>query len=111
MLLFFSLSKIIFFYYLLICFLVSLIFVVLPIILSPKKADLEKISAYECGFKPIGNTRILFNIHYYILAILFIVFDIELIYILPWILSINFIGFYGIVSMGFFFFFIIRFLL
>lgn len=68
---------------LLICLLLALFIVILSQIMSEKKIDLEKLSAYECGFDPFGDTRHTFNVKFYLIAILFIIFDLEIIFLFP----------------------------
>ena len=51
--------------------------------------DFEKLSAYECGFDPFEDCRAEFNIHFYLLGILFVVFDLEVILLLPWVVSVG----------------------
>lgn len=59
----------------------------------------EKISPYECGFNPFDDSRNQFDISFYLIGILFIIFDLEVSFLFPWILSLNFIGIYGYFSM------------
>ena len=59
----------------------------------------EKISAYECGFEPFEDARNEFNVSFYVVAILFLIFDVEVIYLFPWCLVLNYIGIYGIWAM------------
>jgi NADH:ubiquinone oxidoreductase subunit 3 (subunit A) len=72
-----------FFLYLLICSGIALIIIFLATILSEKKIDLEKLSAYECGFDPFGDARHTFSVKFYLVAILFIIFDLEIIFLFP----------------------------
>ncbi len=53
-------------------------------LLGPNKPDPEKLSAYECGFEPFENARIKFDVRYYLIAIIFIVFDLEIAFLFPW---------------------------
>lgn len=71
-------------------------------LVSPNLPVKEKISAYECGFEPFNDARIRFNIHYFIVALLFIIFDAELVFFFPWSFSITLIGLF---SFPFFFIF------
>lgn len=71
-------------------------------LVSPNLPVKEKISAYECGFEPFNEARIRFNIHYFIVALLFIIFDAELVFFFPWSFSITLIGLF---SFPFFFIF------
>jgi len=70
--------------------------------LAPTNNSKEKSSPYECGFEPFNDARIRFNIHYFIVALLFIVFDAELVFFFPWSFTLNLIG---IFSFPFFFYF------
>jgi len=55
---------------------------------SPRRLDLEKATAYECGFDPFGEARSPFDVGFYLVAILFLVFDIEVAYLFPWLLEV-----------------------
>lgn len=85
------------YFFILFLFVISLILAVIlvlvPIIVAPKQINEQKLSVYECGFDPFESARIKFDIQFYILAILFIIFDIELVYLLPWVLMVNQLGF------------------
>jgi NADH-quinone oxidoreductase subunit A len=63
--------------------------------LAVQNPDSEKISAYECGFEPFEDARNKFDVRFYIVAILFIIFDVEVIYLFPWSISLYVIGFQG----------------
>ncbi|MEP7313459.1 MAG: NADH-quinone oxidoreductase subunit A [Pseudomonadota bacterium] len=62
----------------------------------------EKLSAYECGFEAFEDTRARFDVRYYLVAILFIVFDLEIAFLFPWAVSLERIGTFGLVAMGIF---------
>lgn len=64
-------------------------------ILSYYNPDIEKESAYECGFDPFDDARMKFDIRFYLVAILFIIFDLEVTFLFPWTLCLNQVGFYG----------------
>ena len=72
-----------FFIYLVTSILIALIILGLSQVVSEKKLDLEKLSAYECGFDPFGDARHTFNVKFYLVAILFIIFDLEIIFLFP----------------------------
>ncbi len=79
----------------------SLIIVVLSYFLVTQSPETEKLSTYECGFEAYGDTRSQFNVRFYIIAILFILFDIEIIFLAPWCVSIshlNLLGFWSMVE-------------
>ena len=85
------------------CFAVflALLIVVLSYFLVTQSPETEKLSTYECGFEAYGDTRNQFSVRFYIIAILFILFDIEIIFLAPWCLSIsqlNLLGFWSMVE-------------
>ena len=90
--------------FLAIALLLSLGFVVLNFAFSPKNPDPEKLSAYECGFEPFNDSRMEFDIRFYLVAILFIIFDLEVAFLFPWAITLNSIGLFGFWSMMFFLF-------
>lgn len=87
--------------YLCFAIVLALIIVVLSYLLVTQSPETEKLSTYECGFEAYGDTRSQFNVRFYIIAILFILFDIEIIFLAPWCLSIsqlNLLGFWSMVE-------------
>ena len=74
-------------------------FIVLNFIFSPKNPDPEKLSAYECGFEAFGDSRMEFDVRFYLVAILFIIFDLEIAFLFPWAISLGNIGPLGFWSM------------
>ena len=62
----------------------------------------EKLSAYECGFKEFEDARLKFDVRFYLVAILFIIFDLEVAFLFPWAVSISKIGWAGFIAMGIF---------
>ncbi len=80
----------------------SLLLMTLGFLFGPRKPDAEKLSAYECGFEPFEDSRIKFDVRYYLVAILFIVFDLEIAFLFPWAVSLNKIGVLGIAAVGVF---------
>ena len=90
--------------FLIIAFGLSVAFVVLNFILSPKNPDPEKLSAYECGFEPFEDSRMEFDVRFYLVAILFIIFDLEIAFLFPWAISLGNIGLLGFSSMMIFLF-------
>ena len=68
-------------------------------LLGPNRPYDEKLSPYECGFEAFGDTRMKFDVRYYLVAILFILFDLEIAFLFPWAVSLDAIGFFGFVSM------------
>ena len=80
----------------------SCAFVLVNFVLSPKNPDPEKLSAYECGFEPFEDSRMEFDVRFYLVAILFIIFDLEIAFLFPWAISLGGIGPTGFWSMMFF---------
>ena len=72
---------------------------VIPFILSKRKPDIEKNSQYECGFDGEGPVRGDFNVQFYLVAILFIIFDLEIAFLFPWAVVLKEIGVFGFASM------------
>jgi NADH-quinone oxidoreductase subunit A len=73
--------------------------VVLGAVLAPHRPDPEKYSPYECGFEAFEDARMKFDVRYYLVAILFILFDLEIAFLFPWAVVINDIGLPGFLSM------------
>ena len=82
----------------------SFAFIILNYILSPNNPDPQKLSAYECGFDPFEDSRIEFDVRFYLVAILFIIFDLEIAFLFPWAISLGKIGILGFISMMIFLF-------
>ena len=87
-----------------IALLLSIGFIFLNFMFAPKKPDPEKLSAYECGFEPFNDSRMEFDVRFYLVAILFIIFDLEIAFLFPWAISLGKIGIFGFVSMMIFLF-------
>ena len=82
-----------------IALLLSIGFIFLNFVFAPKNPDPEKLSAYECGFEAFDNARIEFDVRFYLVAILFIIFDLEIAFLFPWAISLGNIGLLGFYSM------------
>lgn len=67
--------------------------------LGPRRPDAEKLSPYECGFEAFEDTRMKFDVRYYLVAILFIIFDLETAFLFPWAVSLGKIGVFGFIAM------------
>ena len=72
-------------------------------ILGPHKPDPEKLSPYECGFEPFSDARDPFDIKFYLVAILFIIFDLETAFLFPWAVAVRKLGWPGFAAISFFF--------
>ena len=79
-------------------------FIVVNFLFSPKNPDPEKLSAYECGFEAFGDSRMEFDVRFYLVAILFIIFDLEIAFLFPWAISLGSLGSLGFWSMMIFLF-------
>ena len=90
--------------FLIIALVLSIGFIVLNFLFSPKKPDPEKLSTYECGFEPFNDSRMEFDVRFYLVAILFIIFDLEIAFLFPWAVSLGNIGALGFWSMMIFLF-------
>ncbi len=82
---------------------VGIAFGILPIIagfvLGPRRPNPEKLSPYECGFEAFEDSRMKFDVRYYLVAILFIIFDLEIAFLFPWAIVLDRIGLFGFVAM------------
>ena len=79
-------------------------FIILNFLFSPNNPDPEKLSAYECGFEAFGDSRMEFDVRFYLVAILFIIFDLEIAFLFPWAISLGNLGLLGFWSMMIFLF-------
>jgi NADH-quinone oxidoreductase subunit A len=78
---------------------VGVVPMVLGKLVGPSRPDPEKLSPYECGFEAFEDARMKFDVRYYLVAILFILFDLEIAFLFPWAVVINEIGLFGFLSM------------
>ena len=85
--------------FLFIALLLSIGFILINFISSPNNPDPEKLSAYECGFDAFDDSRMEFDVRFYLVAILFIIFDLEIAFLFPWAISLGKIGIFGFWSM------------
>jgi len=87
------------FIFMAVAFGISLLLVLLSFWRGPKRPDAEKLSPYECGFAAFSDARLKFDVRFYLIAILFIIFDLEIAFLFPWAVSLKSIGFFGFFSM------------
>ena len=80
----------------------SIVLLALGFLFGRGRKDPEKLSAYECGFDAFEDTRMRFDVRYYLVAILFIIFDLEIAFLFPWAVSLDAIGRFGLAAMGIF---------
>ena len=82
-----------------IAFGLSMFLVFLSFLRGPRKPYAEKLSAYECGFNAFADARMKFDVRFYLVAILFIIFDLEIAFLFPWAVSLKDVGLFGFWSM------------
>ena len=82
-----------------IAFALATVFVVASIVVARQNPDSEKLSPYECGFEPFADARSKFDVRFYHVSILFIIFDLEVAFLFPWAVSLGKIGLFGFWSM------------
>ena len=73
--------------------------VVAGFVMGPNKPDSEKLSPYECGFEAFEDSRMKFDVRYYLVAILFIIFDLEIAFLFPWAVVLDELGMFGFLAM------------
>ena len=81
---------------------IGLAMLAIGLVLGRSDTNAEKLSPYECGFEPFEDSRMKFDVRYYLVAILFIIFDLEIAFLFPWAVALDSIGLAGIVAMGIF---------
>lgn len=89
------------FIFLIVAIILALVIAVLSYTLTSQKPESEKLSSYECGFEPYEDARHRFDVKFCLVAILFILFDIEVVFVLPWVLSLsqlNLLGFWSMID-------------
>jgi NADH-quinone oxidoreductase subunit A len=77
----------------------GLLMLAMGLMVSPNRPDAEKLSPYECGFEAFEDARMKFDVRYYLIAILFILFDLEIAFLFPWAVALREIGAFGFWSM------------
>jgi len=78
---------------------ISIALLIVPFVIAPSNPDPEKLSAYECGFDAFDDSRMRFDVKFYLVAILFIIFDLEVAFLFPWAVSLGDVGLFGFWSM------------
>jgi len=81
---------------------IASVMVTLSRFLGPYKPDPKKLAPYECGMTPIGGARVRFSVKFYLIAMLFILFDVEAIFLYPWAVVHRQLGWFGLIEMGIF---------
>ncbi len=85
--------------FIVIALLFGLLLLGISLAVAPSAPDQEKLSAYECGFNAFSDARMKFDVRFYLVAILFIIFDLEVAFLFPWAIALGEIGLYGFWSM------------
>ena len=80
----------------------GVLLLVLGFLIGKGSKDEEKLSPYECGFEAFDDSRMKFDVRYYLVAILFIIFDLEIAFLFPWAVSLDAVGTFGLLSMALF---------
>ena len=78
---------------------IGLALLVAPFVIAPSKPDPEKLSAYECGFNAFDDARMKFDVRFYLVSILFIIFDLEVAFLFPWAITLTKTGLFAFWSM------------
>jgi NADH-quinone oxidoreductase subunit A len=82
-----------------IAFVISAGILLAPFVIAVRKPDPEKVSAYECGFDAFGDARMKFDVRFYLVSLLFIIFDLEVAFLFPWAVAFDGIGAFGFWAM------------
>ena len=80
----------------------GIVLILAAVIIAVRNPDPEKVSAYECGFNAFDDARMKFDVRFYLVSILFIIFDLEIAFLFPWAVSLDAIGLFGVIAMGIF---------
>ena len=83
-------------------FAMAMMMLLLGALIAPRRPDAAKDSPFECGFEAFEDARMKFDIRYYLVAILFIIFDLEIAFLFPWAITLDKIGLFGLISMSIF---------
>jgi NADH-quinone oxidoreductase subunit A len=78
---------------------IGLVLLIVPFLVAYSKPDAEKLSAYECGFNAFDDARMKFDVRFYLVSILFIIFDLEVAFLFPWAVAFKSVGLFGFWSM------------
>jgi NADH-quinone oxidoreductase subunit A len=81
---------------------VGIALIVIGNLLGPSRPGADKLAPYECGFEAFEDTRMRFDVRYYLIAILFIIFDLEIAFVFPWATVFSSLGLFGLIEMGLF---------
>lgn len=79
--------------------LIGLISMLIGVLVRPKKPDRVKYSVYECGMPEFGDARRRYNVRFYVIAMLFVIFDVETVFLFPWAVAFDMLGIFGLIEM------------
>jgi len=79
--------------------LIGLISMLIGVLIRPKKPEKVKYSVYECGMPEFGDARRRYNVRFYVIAMLFVIFDVETVFLFPWAVAFNMLGIFGLIEM------------
>jgi len=79
--------------------LIGLISMLIGVLVRPKKPEKVKYSVYECGMPEIGDARRRYNVRFYVIAMLFVIFDVETVFLFPWAVAFDMLGIFGLIEM------------
>ncbi len=82
-----------------VCLVIALALMGSALVIAVRRPDPEKLSAYECGFNPFDDARMKFDVRFYLVSLLFIIFDLEVAFLFPWAVSLREVGLFGFWSM------------
>ncbi|MEG6509609.1 NADH-quinone oxidoreductase subunit A [Methyloligella sp. 2.7D] len=82
-----------------IAFAISAVLLIVPFFIAPQHPDPEKVSAYECGFDAFDDARMKFDVRFYLVSLLFIIFDLEVAFLFPWAVAFDDVGAFGFWAM------------
>jgi len=85
--------------FLVLAIVIGIVLILAALVIAVRHPDAEKISAYECGFNAFDDARMKFDVRFYLVAILFIIFDLEVAFLFPWAVSFQYVGLLGFWSM------------
>ncbi len=87
------------FIFILVAFLMGAMPLMLTVLVASQNPNAAKLSAYECGFEAFEDARMQFDVRFYLVAILFVIFDVETVFMFPWAIVLNKIGMFGLIEM------------
>lgn len=84
--------------FLIIAPIIPIVALLIPHLIAPKKPNVIKKQTYECGIETVGQTWVQFKVHYYIFALIFLIFDVEMVFLFPWAVAFDFLPFFAVLE-------------